>query len=271
VRDRERAEMRRAIELLNQYSHERQEDSSSSSEGQEEKLAKLKVNIAKSKEMRGREMRVEYLDKRQLEEEKEKLEKYRRELEKEKEELLREVEKFMKEKNRENSLLALMKDNKAHYKLARNHKCANHKMIHKPERRQQNIDSIALKYDLTDTDPYRTPHAYSHAYKHRMAYPTTLTPTLMAHTNPYSCNTSLPEPPLDWLSQVMDDKVKMKEIQQAVAKDLLGGAKLSKKQQKLKKKLEHEAQQEDSPLKLDSKKSERSVLTEQEATLANFL
>lgn len=50
--------MRRAIELLNQYSHERQEDSSSSSEGQEEKLAKLKVNIAKSKEMRGREMRV---------------------------------------------------------------------------------------------------------------------------------------------------------------------------------------------------------------------
>jgi hypothetical protein len=60
--------MRRAIELLNQYSHERQEDSSSSSEGQEEKLAKLKVNIAKSKEMRGREMRVEYLDKRQLEE-----------------------------------------------------------------------------------------------------------------------------------------------------------------------------------------------------------
>ncbi len=30
--------------------------------------------------MRGREMRVEYLDKRQLEEEKEKLEKYRREL-----------------------------------------------------------------------------------------------------------------------------------------------------------------------------------------------
>jgi hypothetical protein len=76
-RDRERAEVRRAIELLSQYSHERHE-SSSSSEGQEEKMAKLKVSIAKSKEMRGREKKVEFLDKRQLEEEKEKLEKYRR-------------------------------------------------------------------------------------------------------------------------------------------------------------------------------------------------
>lgn len=187
----------------------------------------------------------------------------------------------MKEKNRENSLLALMKDNKTQYKLTRNHKCANHKMIHKPEKRQQNIESIALKYELTDTDPYRIPHSYTHmhthshiqsqAYKHRMAYPATATPTLMAQTNPYSFNNSLPEPPLDWLSQVMDDKAKMKEIQQAVAKDLLGSGKLSKKQQKLKKKLEHQAQQEHSPPKLETKKSELSALTEQEATLANFL
>lgn len=171
-----------------------------------------------------------------------------------------------------------MKDNKAQYKLTRNHKCANHKMIHKPEKRQQNIESIALKYELADNEPYRIPQSYthshiqSHTYKHRMAYPTTGTPTFMAQTNPYTCNnSSLPEPPLDWLSQVMDDKAKMKEIQQAVAKDLLGGGKLSKKQQKLKKKLEHETQQEDSPLKLEAKKSERNTLTEQEATLSNFL
>ncbi len=115
----------------------------------------------------------------------------------------------MKEKNRENSLLALMKDNKTHYKLSRNHKCTNHKMIHKPEKRQHNnIESIALKYDLTDND-YRT-HPYSHSYKHRTPYPNNPTPLIT--NNPYS-NTPLPEPPLGWLSQVMDDKVKMKEIQ----------------------------------------------------------
>jgi hypothetical protein len=44
--------VRRAIELLSQYSHSNsyeRKESSSSSEGQEEKMAKLKVNIAKSK------------------------------------------------------------------------------------------------------------------------------------------------------------------------------------------------------------------------------
>lgn len=64
-------EMRRAIELLTHYSQERRE--SSEEEGQEEKLAQLKANIAKSKEMRVKEKKIEFLDKRQLEEEKEKL------------------------------------------------------------------------------------------------------------------------------------------------------------------------------------------------------
>ena len=70
----------------------------------------------------------------------------------------------------------------------------------------------------------------------------------------------------------MEDKVKMKEIQQAVAKDLLAGeGKLTKKQQKMKKKLEHDALQKEEPPKLESKKSERSAVSEQEAALTNFL
>lgn len=63
----------------------------------------------------------------------------------------------------------------------------------------------------------------------------------------------------------------MKEIQQAASKDLFANeVKLTKKQQKLKKKLEHEASLEESP-KLETKKSERSSITEQEAALTNFL
>jgi hypothetical protein len=225
------------------------------------------------------------LDKKQLEEEKEKLEKYRKELEKEKEELLREVEKFMKEKKKESNLLALMKDNKAMHKFTRNYKCngINHKIIHKIEKHQQKIESITLKYDLKDLKSYSCQDHYHLCPNSTYPYP------YPAHSLPEDCPQSLylPDSPLDSpidspldssldssLAQFLEDKVKMKEIQQAVAKDLMGEAKLTKKQQKLKKKQEHDAVMAlagESPTKLESKRSERSSIGEQEASLNNFL
>jgi hypothetical protein len=153
----------------------------------------------------------------------------------------------MKEKKKETNLLALIKENKYKYKFSRsNYKCGiNHKIIHKLEKHQQKIESITLKYDL----------------------------------NGFEDDISESEPSIDpAISEIMEDKNKMKEIEQAIAKDLMDDpSKLSKKQQKLKKKQEHEASligpesSADKGIKLESKKSERSSFTEQEANLNNFL
>lgn len=76
------------------------------------------------------------------------------------------------------------------------------------------------------------------------------------------------------VTQIMHDKYKMKQIEQAIAKDL-DTPKPSKKQQKLKKKQEHEAALPSADEierlgRLDSKK-EKTVLTEQELNLNRLL
>lgn len=76
------------------------------------------------------------------------------------------------------------------------------------------------------------------------------------------------------VTQIMHDEYKMKQIEQAIAKDL-DTPKPSKKQQKLKKKLEHEAalppaDEIEKLSRVDSKK-EKPVMSEQELNLNRLL